>query len=118
MVPRVAGSARAGFGVLASFVLLMGASVLAIRESKRLSLGLLFKVCSGTMVVLAFILAGKGTHSLQEAGFVGVSTLSFWPRFDLIGMYPSLQTLAAQLAVAGLMFYLFVSEARAKRAVT
>lgn len=109
------GQNAVGFGVLSSFVLLMGVSVLAIRESKKLPLGLLFKVCSWTMVVLAFILAGKGAHSLQEAGFVGVSTLSFWPRFDLIGMYPSLQTLSAQVAVVALMLYLFVNEFRAKR---
>ncbi len=112
------GQNAVGFGVLASFVLLMGVSVLAIRESKRLPLGLLFKVCSWTMVVLAFILAGKGAHSLQEAGFVGVSTLSFWPRFDVIGMYPSLQTLSAQVAVVALMLYLFVSEFRARRSPT
>lgn len=108
------GQNAVGFGVLASFVLLMGISVLAIRESKRLPLGLLFKVCSWTMVILAFILAGKGAHSLQEAGFVGVSTLSFWPRFDVIGMYPSLQTLSAQVAVVALMLYLFVSELRSR----
>lgn len=109
------GQNAVGAGVIMSFILLIGVSVLAIRESKRLPLGLLFKVCSWTMVVLAFILAGKGAHSLQEAGLIGVSTLSFWPRFDLIGMYPSMQTLAAQIAVLLLMFYLFVSELRAKR---
>lgn len=108
------GQNAVGFGVLSSFVLLAGVSVLAVRESKKLPLGLLFKICSWTMVVLAFILAGKGAHSLQEAGFVGVSTLTFWPRFDVIGMYPSLQTLSAQIAVLALMAYLFVSELRAK----
>lgn len=112
------GQNAVGFGVFTSFVLLMFVSVLAVRESKRLPLGLLFKICSWTMVVLAFILAGKGAHSLQEAGFIGVSTLTFWPRFDLIGMYPSLQTLSAQISVVALMLYLFVSEMRAKRAAS
>lgn len=110
-----AGQSAVGFGVISSFVLLAGISVLAIRESKKLPLGILFKVCSWTMVVLAFILAGKGAHSLQEAGFIGVSTLNSWPRFDVIGMYPSIQTLAAQTAVIALMLYLFVSELRRKR---
>lgn len=109
------GQNAVGAGVITSFVLLMSISVLAIRESKRLPLGLLFKVCSWTMVVLAFILAGKGAHSLQEAGFVGVYALNFWPRLDVIGVYPSMQTLAAQIAVVALMLYLFASEFRAKR---
>lgn len=109
------GQNAVGAGVFSSFVLLMGISVLAVRESKRLPLGLLFKVCSWTMVVLAFILAGKGAHSLQEAGFLGVSTLSFWPRLDVIGMYPSVQTLSAQIAVVALMLYLLVNEFLGKR---
>ncbi len=112
------GQNAVGAGVFASFVLLMGVSVLAIRESKRLRLGLLFKICSWTMVVLAFILAGKGAHSLQEAGFIGVSTLTFWPRFAVIGMYPSLQTLSAQVAVVALMLYLLVSEFRTKQSAS
>ncbi len=101
-------------GVLASILLLAGVSVLAVKESKKLPLGLLFRLCSWTMVALAFVLAGKGAHSLQEAGFIGVSTISFWPRMDLAGMYPSVQTLLAQFIVVALIAGLFISE-RMKR---
>lgn len=109
------GQNAVGAGVATSFVLLMGISVLAIRESRKLPLGLLFRICSWTMVILAFILAGKGVHSLQEAGFIEVYSL-FLPRFDIIGLYPSAQTLMAQFVVVTLIAMLFLNERRVKTA--
>ena len=87
------GQNFAGAGVLTSFALLLGLSYFAVKESKKLPLQKLFQVCSWTMMVLAVILAGKGLHSLQEAGIFPVTSTPFLIRFDLIGIYPSLQTL-------------------------
>lgn len=96
------GQNVAGLGILASLGILVVLSYLAIKESKKLPLTMLFQVCSWTMMVLAVILIGKGIHSLQEAGFVGVSTAGIPVRVDLLGIYPSYQTLLAQLFLIGL----------------
>lgn len=104
------GQTIAGTGVLSSFILLLGLSYFAVYESKRLPLRRLFQVCSWTMIALAVVLAGKGVHSLQEAGFIPVSALAIPLRMDLVGFYPSVQTLAVQAIVIAVFGFLLLSE--------
>ncbi|MBK7842903.1 MAG: cytochrome c/FTR1 family iron permease [Bdellovibrionales bacterium] len=111
------GQTIAGTGVLSSFILLMGLSYFAVRESKKLPLRKLFQVCSWTMIALAVVLAGKGIHSLQEAGIVPVSTLAIPLRMDLVGLYPSIQTLAVQAIVIAVFGFLLLSD-KARSQVT
>ena len=47
---------------------------------------------------LAVVLSGKGIAGLQEAGWLPISPVPS-PRIELLGLYPSWQTLAAQLCV-------------------
>lgn len=94
-----AAQAVAGSGVLSSLILVTLLTYVAIKGSKKVPLGILFQICSWTMIVLAIILVGKGFHSLQEAGVVGVTSLGMKPRIDLLGVYPSLETLSAQLVL-------------------
>ena len=44
------------------------------------------------------ILAGKGMVALQEAGHIPISPIAF-PRVELLGLYPPLQSVLVQLAV-------------------
>lgn len=104
------GQTIAGTGVISSIVLLMGLSYFAINESKKLPLQRLFQICSWTMIILAVILAGKGIHSLQEAGIVPVSSIAIPLRIDLVGIYPSIQTLAIQAIVVVIFGFLLISE--------
>jgi high-affinity iron transporter len=62
------------------------------------------------MMGLAVILAGKGFHSLQEAGVVPVSVLPVSVRIDLLGIYPSYQTIALQIGVIVLFAVLLFSD--------
>lgn len=105
-----AGQRVAGTGVISSLGLLFAVSYFAVRECHRLPISLLFRICSWTMLILAVILAGKGTQSMQEAGIVSVSGLSSWLRLDLLGIYPSMQTLCAQAIVIIVFLSLFVSD--------
>lgn len=91
------GQSVASLGVLSSFVILIGLSYFAVKESKKLPLAKLFQICSWTMMTLAIVLAGKGIHSLQEAGLISVATLPIPIRVDLIGIYPSYQTAGLQV---------------------
>jgi len=62
---------------------------------------------------LIAVLAGKGTGALQEAGLIGVTPLSSIPRLDLIGLSPSLETVAAQAVTIAVLAIGFI---RARRA--
>ncbi|WP_323748547.1 FTR1 family protein [Dyella silvae] len=92
-----------GIWLLAGIVtgaLLLGLIAWALlRTSRRLPLGLFFSISSAVIAVLAVVLTGKGVAALQEAGWTSV-TVAPVPSVDLLGIYPTWQSLLAQLAVA------------------
>ena len=73
-------------------------AVLLLRTSARLPIGQFFAASSMLVAVLAVILAGKGIAGLQEAGLLHTSPIAI-PRIDLLGIYPSWQTVLAQFVV-------------------
>ncbi len=86
-------------GGLASGFLVIGiVAMLLLRTSARLPIGKFFAVSSILVAFLAVVLVGKGIAGLQEAGLVAVEPITS-PRIDVLGIYPSLQTLLAQAAV-------------------
>jgi high-affinity iron transporter len=56
--------------------------------------------------VLAVTLVGKGIHSFQEAGIINQSFLNF-EAIDLLGIFPTWQTLSAQLAMIVFLWFLY-----------
>ena len=95
----IVGGLAAGIAVLAviAFVLM--------RTSRRLPIGQFFAWSSLLIAVLAVVLAGKGVAALQEAGVLPAMAIH-GPRFEVLGIYPSALTLAAQgvalvIALAG-----------------
>ena len=79
----------AGLGIVA-FVML--------RFSQKLPVGKFFTYSSILIAILAVVLAGKGVAALQEAGLVGVAPLHNVPRISLLGIFPTGEVIAAQLA--------------------
>lgn len=79
-----------------------------MRTSRRLPIGTFFAASSGLIALLAIVLTGKGVAALQEAGWIAVTTAPM-PRIDLLGIYPTWQTVTAQLAIIVLLAggYLF-----------
>ncbi len=61
--------------------------------------GSLFRYSSWLMAALTVVLAGKGVAALQEAGWIDIAPLSFVPRLSIIGLFPTLETIAAQILV-------------------
>ena len=52
---------------------------------------------TGTLLyIVAFIFAGNGIKELQAAGWVSTTPLRFPPQEPLLGIYPTLETVAAQ----------------------
>lgn len=86
----------AGLGTGA--VLLGTLAVVLVRTSTRLPIGQFFAASSLLVAVLAFVLAGKGVAGLQEAGILATNPIAI-PRVDILGIYPSWQTLLAQAVV-------------------
>ena len=72
--------------------------------SRRLPIAKFFQYSSWLMAVLTVVLAGKGFAALQEAGIVGIAPLSAVPRVELVGLFPTVQTIGAQLAVGIALF--------------
>lgn len=82
----------------------LGVALLAVlawamlRTSARMPIGKFFSISSILVAVLAVVLAGKGVAGLQEAGWLGASPIAA-PRIEVLGMYPSTETMVAQIIV-------------------
>ena len=82
-------------GVVAGAVLLVALAWAILRASVKLPIGLFFSVSGITLVGLAVVFTGQGIAALQAAGKIGVDAVAFI-RLPMLGIYPTLQTLAAQ----------------------
>jgi high-affinity iron transporter len=105
----------AGLGT--GVVLLAIVAAVLLRTSARLPIGQFFMASSLLVAVLAVVLAGKGIAALQEAGLLHTSPIAI-PRIDVLGIYPSLQTLLAQAAVLLAIVIAFVLNVRSARPAT
>lgn len=103
-------------GLGAGVALLALIAVVLLRTSARLPIGQFFAASSVLVAVLATILAGKGIAGLQEAGLWHASPIAI-PRIDLLGIYPSWQTVLAQLAVLLMAVVAFGVNVRSARRV-
>lgn len=90
----------AGAGV--AVVLLAAMAWAMLRYSRKLPITQFFKASALLISVLAVALAGKGIAALQEAGWLSVSVIQF-PRIGILGIYPTLQGVATQVLVLGVL---------------
>ena len=85
-------------GGLVGLALLGAIAVAMLRFSRRLPIGKFFAYSSALVAILAVVLAGKGVAALQEAGLIAIHPLAAIPRVSMLGLFPTLQGVAAQLA--------------------
>ncbi len=85
-------------GMAAGVALLALVAWALLRLGMRLPIGKFFAWSSALIAVLAVVLAGKGVAALQEAGWIGLGAMAA-PRVDWLGVFPTWQTLLAQLLV-------------------
>ncbi|WP_232080933.1 cytochrome c/FTR1 family iron permease [Variovorax sp. SRS16] len=104
-------------GLATGMALLAILAVVLLRTSARLPIGQFFAASSLLVAVLAVVLAGKGIAALQEAGLLHTSPIPI-PRIDVLGVYPSWQTLLAQLAVLLAVVVAFLINVRSGRSTT
>lgn len=96
-------------GIIAAIFSLMALGWIILRSSIRLPLKLVFKLNAAILFVLAVVFAGHGIAGLQEAGWLPVDLIAM-PSFDLLGIYPTLETLTAQLVVIALVSLIFLRQ--------
>lgn len=86
-------------GVLVAFAIVMIVSVLITKYRNKISLQKFFNLSSVLMMILATILTGKGVHALQEAALVGMNVFPVKLRIELLGIFPSWESITAQVVV-------------------
>ena len=85
-------------GLACGIAALAGIAIILLRSSARLPISQFFAVSSALVAILAFVLIGKGVAALQKVGIFDMTPIAM-PKFDLLGIYPSVQTLSAQALV-------------------
>ncbi|MBN8848059.1 MULTISPECIES: cytochrome c/FTR1 family iron permease [unclassified Sphingomonas] len=71
-----------------------------LRYSRKLPIAQFFRYSSWLMAVLTVVLAGKGVGALQEAGIIDITPLADVPRLSMLGLFPTWQSVLAQLLMA------------------
>ena len=96
------GQAAVLGGMAVAAVLLAAIGFAIFKYSIRLPIGPFFTAMSALLALLAFVFAGHGIAALQEAGVMRATVLNFDP-VPLLGIYPSVEAISAQLVVAALI---------------
>jgi high-affinity iron transporter len=106
-------------GFLSAIVTLAVTAWLILRYSVKLPIGLFFGVCSVLMAALSVVFAGHGVKALQEAGIIA-ATPTGGVQIQALGIYPSVETLAAQLLTIAIIVgaYFWMRAAGKRRAAT
>lgn len=91
------GMLLAGAG---SAVVLLGLIAWAMLSySRDLPIAKFFSYSAWLMAALTVVLAGKGVAALQEAGIIDIAPLAGAPRVTMLGLFPTWQSVSAQLAM-------------------
>jgi high-affinity iron transporter len=103
MVTGGSGGLAPVLGGMAVGALLLAIVYVAInRFGVRLPLKPFFGVTSAFLYYMAFVFAGKAMAELQESGVIGTSFVPGAPRIPALGIYPTVESLAAQAVLVGL----------------
>jgi high-affinity iron transporter len=92
-----------GFG--AGLALLVVLTFVILKLGVRVPLKYFFGATGTLLYIVAFVFAGNGIKELQAAGWVSTTPLRFPPQAPLLGIYPTVETLAAQ----AVMIFAFVA---------
>jgi high-affinity iron transporter len=88
-----------GLGILVGFVALAIIFTLFYRYGVRIPLRPFFGVTSVLLYYMAFVFTGKGIRELQEGNAMSATFITHFPTVDWLGMYPTWETILAQLAL-------------------
>jgi high-affinity iron transporter len=104
--------------------MLVGGAALAViftlfyRFGVRVPTRQLFAVTSVLLYYMAFVFMGKGVRELQEGNLMSITVIPWAPHVELLGLYPTVESLLAQLVLLVLFIFALVKTFWPKRAVT
>ncbi len=102
----------AGAGAAISLLAVIAWAML--RYSRTLPITQFFRYSSWLMAALTVVLAGKGVAALQEAGIIDIMPLASVPRISMLGLFPTFQSVLAQLLMLAAIVIGFAWNRRAK----
>jgi high-affinity iron transporter len=97
-----------GIGVIALVIIYILIRVLSI----RLPLKPFFLGTSVLLFVMSVTFVGNGVKELQEGNVIGVTPVSGVPSVDILGIYPTLETLIPQIVLLAITVAAFVIQLR------
>jgi high-affinity iron transporter len=101
-------SATAVSGFIVGLLALAVVYFVLVRFGMRLPIGPFFLGTSLLLYYMAVVFAGRGVAELQETGWIGVTPVAGVPRIDMLGLYPTVETLLAQGILVALLVYAVV----------
>ncbi len=104
-------------GIVVGGALLACMFVLFHRYGVRIPLRPFFAVTSALLYYLAFVFMGKGIRELQEGNVVPITVVPGLPHVDAMGIYPTVETLGAQLVLVALFAFALLKTFWPKRSV-
>jgi len=107
-----------GMGVVVGFLALIVVFTLFYRFGVRIPLRPFFSVTSALLYFMAFVFAGRGIKELQEGNFVSATRIPGFPTVNAIGMYPTVETMLAQLVLVIAFIFAIVKTFWPSRSVT
>jgi high-affinity iron transporter len=86
-------------GIAAATVALAVTFIALNRAAHRIPFGKFFYATSILLYALAVIFIGQGIASFQESEWIGATFVEHVPTIPMLGLYPTVQSIAAQLAL-------------------
>ena len=74
-----------------------------LKVGARIPFQKFFQISAALIFALTIVLMGKGLHALQEAGWVSITSFPVNIRIDLLGIFPTYETLGAQAALLAVL---------------
>src|SRR5206468_4086677 len=105
-------------GIIVGFAALAVIFTLFYRYGVRIPMRPFFTVTSVLLYYMAFVFMGKGVRELQEGNVVPISIIRGLPSIDALGLYPTWQTVLAQLILLALFVFMVAKTFWPKRSVT
>lgn len=104
-------------GIVVGFAALAVIFTLFYRYGVRIPLRPFFSVTSVLLYYMAFVFMGKGVRELQEGNAVSMSVIRGFPHVEALGLYPTWQTVLAQLLLLVLFCFALVKTFWPRRSV-
>ncbi len=95
-------------GLLLGLILLLLIAWSIFYLKRKLPINRFFTISGTILLVLSFVLVGKGIKAFQEAGVLPITYIHWIPEFSFFGIYPYAETIFSQMLLILAVFGVFV----------